>query len=48
MTEKLFYQDAYLTAFDATIKQVRNQEGKILLAFDRTAFYPEGGGQGPD
>ena len=48
MTEKLFYQDAYLTAFDATIKQIRNREGKILLAFDRTAFYPEGGGQGPD
>ena len=48
MTEKLFYQDAYLTEFDATVKTIREQEGMILLAFDRTAFYPEGGGQGPD
>ena len=48
MTEKLFYQDAYLTEFDAIIRQIHEQEGKILLAFDRTAFYPEGGGQGPD
>lgn len=48
MTEKLYYQDAYLNIFDAVIKQVREREDVILLAFDRTAFYPEGGGQGPD
>lgn len=48
MTEKLYYQDAYLTAFDAVITQIREGEDAILLAFDRTAFYPEGGGQGPD
>ena len=48
MTEKLFYQDAYLTEFDAAVKQLKEQEGKLLLAFDRTVFYPEGGGQGPD
>ena len=48
MTEKIFYQDAYLTEFDATIKKICEKEGMLLLSFDRTAFYPEGGGQGPD
>ena len=48
MTEKLYYQDAYLTAFDAVITQVREEDQTIRFTLDRTAFYPEGGGQGPD
>ena len=48
MTEKLYYQDAYQKEFDAVITKVSEKDGKILLALDATAFYPEGGGQGPD
>ena len=48
MAEKLYYQDAYRTTFDAVITQIREGKDALLLAFDRTAFYPEGGGQGPD
>ena len=48
MTEKLFYQDAYLKEFDAVITEVREKDGKILVALDATEFYPEGGGQGAD
>lgn len=45
-TEKLFYQDPYLKEFNARIlqkNQLANGHWKVLL--DRTAFYPEGGGQ---
>ena len=48
MTKKLYYQDAYLKEFTAEITNIRSAEGKVALAFDRTAFYPEGGGQGAD
>lgn len=48
MTEKLYYQDAYLKEFSAVITGVRAEGDHILLAFDRTAFYPEGGGQPSD
>ena len=45
-TEKLFYQDPYLKEFTACIlkkEQLANGHWKVVL--DRTAFYPEGGGQ---
>lgn len=45
-TEKLFYQDPYLKEFTARIlqkHQLADGHWKVLL--DRTAFYPEGGGQ---
>ena len=48
MTEKLYYKDAYLKEFDAVITEVRDKDGKLLVALDATAFYPEGGGQGAD
>ena len=48
MTEKLYYQDAYLKEFDAVITEVTEEDGKTRIALDATAFYPEGGGQGAD
>lgn len=47
-TEKLYYQDAYLREFTAEViscEQVGNVWKAVL---NRTAFYPEGGGQPAD
>ena len=40
MTEKLFWQDAYIKEFEATV--VSTQGNRLVL--DRTAFNPRGGG----
>ena len=42
MTDRLYYQDAYLREFDGTVLAVR-EDGWIAL--DRSAFYPTSGGQ---
>ena len=47
MTEKLYYDDPFLTRF--TGKVLSCQEEKLWrVVLDRTAFYPEGGGQPAD
>jgi misacylated tRNA(Ala) deacylase len=43
-TERLYWQDDHCTECDATVTAVRDHE----LAFDRTCFYPGGGGQPAD
>jgi len=45
MTDRLYYTDPYLKAFDATIDRVEERDGRILVRLDRTAFYPTSGGQ---
>ncbi|MHC1786914.1 MAG: alanine--tRNA ligase-related protein [Christensenellales bacterium] len=45
MTDKLYYADAYLRAFEATVTACRTREDGCWLALDRSAFYPTGGGQ---
>ena len=47
MTERLYYQDAFLNEFTAVVQEVKEDNG-IRLRLDRTAFYPEGGGQPAD
>ena len=47
-TEKLFYADAYLRAFDARVLSCEEAKGSYRITLDRTAFYPEGGGQPAD
>ena len=47
-TEKLYYSDAYLKDFDATVLSCEEGKGGYLVTLDRTAFYPEGGGQPAD
>lgn len=47
MTEKLFYEDGYLQEFTAKVlfcEEEKNGSG-YLVVLDRTAFFPEGGGQ---
>ena len=45
-TERLYYSDSYLTAFDAEVVDF-SDDGKIVY-LDRTAFYPSSGGQPND
>ena len=47
-TEKLYYQDPYLTAFTARVLTCEPSKTGYLVTLDRTAFYPEGGGQPAD
>jgi misacylated tRNA(Ala) deacylase len=44
-TELLYATDAYLRAFDAQVQEITPEGGVV---FDRTAFYPTGGGQPHD
>lgn len=44
-TTRLYYEDAYLLEFDADVVERREHEGRPAVALDRTAFYPESGGQ---
>jgi len=54
MTEKLFYKDVYQTSFEGVViscESFPEQTGRKALyqvALDKTAFYPEGGGQPSD
>jgi len=46
MTQRLYYDDAYLRAFDARVSEVSADGLRVYL--DRTAFYPTSGGQPHD
>ncbi|HEY6506496.1 MAG TPA: alanyl-tRNA editing protein [Vicinamibacterales bacterium] len=48
MTERLYYTDAGLLAFDATVVETLDVEGRQAVVLDRTAFYPTSGGQPHD
>ncbi len=45
MTKRLYHDDAYLRRFDATVLALTTYQGKPAVVLDRTAFYPEAGGQ---
>lgn len=47
-TEKLFYLDPFLTEFTAAVLSCREEKNGYSVSLDRTAFYPEGGGQPAD
>lgn len=46
--ERLYFDDPYLQIFSATVMQQRRIDGRLAVALDRSAFYPEGGGQPGD
>ena len=48
MTEKLYYTDQYLSRFHARVMGCEQAQGGFDVVLDRTAFYPEGGGQPGD
>lgn len=48
MTERLYYTDAGLLAFDASVVEALVVDGRPAVVLDRTAFYPTSGGQPHD
>ncbi len=48
MTEKLYYKDAYLAEFTATVLACETAEDGYRIVLDKTAFFPEEGGQYSD
>ena len=47
-TEKLYYADPFLKEFTATVLDCQAGKNGYTVTLDRTAFYPEGGGQPTD
>lgn len=47
-TELLYYTEPYSSEFEATVIGVDEDEKGSVVRLDRTAFYPEGGGQPSD
>jgi len=45
MTEKLYDQNSHLFTFEATVLDCREEKKGFSVVLDRTAFFPEGGGQ---
>jgi alanyl-tRNA synthetase len=48
MTVRLYFDDSYLTDFEAKVVRREARAGRPALVLDRTAFYPESGGQPAD
>lgn len=47
-TERLYFDDPYLQTFTARVTARRMWDERPAVALDRSAFYPEGGGQPGD
>jgi alanyl-tRNA synthetase len=45
MTHRLYHDDAYLRRFDAEVVAITTHKSRPAVVLDRTAFYPEAGGQ---
>jgi alanyl-tRNA synthetase len=45
MTQRLYYNDPYKRAFDASIVGTLDHQGRPAMELDQTAFYPTSGGQ---
>jgi alanyl-tRNA synthetase len=45
MTHRLYHDDAYMRRFDATVVAHATYKDRAAVVLDRTAFYPEAGGQ---
>ena len=43
MTEKLYYQDSYLSEFEAKVLSCAQKGNKYEVVLSGTAFFPEGG-----
>lgn len=47
-TEKLYDRDSYIYEFKATVLSCEPDGDEFITVLDKTAFFPEGGGQKPD
>ena len=47
-TVPLYYEDAYLREFEATVLRVTEFRDRFYIVLDQTCFFPEGGGQPSD
>ena len=47
-TEKIYYKDSHIFKFCATVLECRDTEKGPAVILDKTAFFPEGGGQQAD
>lgn len=47
-TKRLYYEDAYINEFTATVLECREEQNGYGILLDQSAFYPEGGGQPSD
>ncbi|MBR5203526.1 MAG: hypothetical protein IKW45_09710, partial [Clostridia bacterium] len=47
-TIKLYENDSYIKNFSATVISCEEKDGAFLVILDKTAFFPEGGGQDAD
>ncbi len=45
MTDRLYQKDVYLKDFQATVTDLEADGDAVYAVLDRTAFFPEGGGQ---
>ena len=45
ITNRLYYDNAYLTQFDAVVVAAREKDSAMEIALDQSAFYPTSGGQ---
>ncbi|MBR5441597.1 MAG: alanyl-tRNA editing protein, partial [Clostridia bacterium] len=48
VTEKLYFVDSYVKEFEATVVSCQSVGDKCAVVLDKTAFFPEGGGQKAD
>ena len=48
MTEKLYYVDSHMKNFTAQVTSCEHDGKRWCITLDRTAFFPEGGGQAAD
>ena len=47
-TQRLYYENVYCREFEAVVLDCRKQKDGYALLLDKSAFYPEGGGQPSD
>jgi len=48
MTRRLYFENSFIKEFTATVISCEEAEKGYIIVLDKTAFFPEGGGQKPD